>query len=269
MSNQMTVSLIITTYNWPQALSLVLQSAIEQSCLPDEIIVADDGSTSDTQALVQQFSQISPVPVIHAWQEDKGFRLSRSRNNAVKHSKCDYLVFVDGDTVLHKDFIKDHAHFAEKKTFVVGSRVLMPETETKQFFQKNQFTFSLLKSGASNKLNALHLPLLGKMIATAQNTPVERLIFKVRGCNMAFWRADYLAVNGFNQAFCGWGREDSEFALRLFKYGLSMKRVKFAAIQYHLYHPENDRTGLDENDVILQKMLSSDSYTCEEGIAQL
>lgn len=269
MSNRPSISLIITTYNWPQALALVLQSAIKQSLLPDEIIVADDGSTSETQELVQQFSQTSPVPIIHAWQEDKGFRLSRSRNNAVKQARGDYLIFVDGDTVLHKDFVKDHARFAEKQTFVVGSRVLMPEDETKRFFQQNQFTFSLFKSGASNKLNALHVPFLGQIIAEARNAPIEQLIFKVRGCNMAFWRSDYLAVNGFNQAFCGWGREDSEFALRLFKYGLSMKRVKFAAIQYHLYHPENDRTGLDENDEILQQMLSSDGYTCESGINQI
>lgn len=267
--SRMTVSLIITTYNWPKALALVLQSAIEQSRLPDEIIVADDGSTEETAILVQQFTQASPVPVIHAWQEDEGFRAARSRNNAVAKSTGEYLIFVDGDTVLHKAFVADHLRFAERSTFTVGSRVLMSEATTENAFLKEAFAFSFRRTEADNKLNAVHFPLLSWLYARKRKTPIEKWIFKVRSCNMAVWRSDYFAVNGFNQDFCGWGREDSEFALRLFKYGLAMKRLKFAAVQYHLYHQENDRDSLSKNDERLKAMISSTDYYCRHGIDQL
>lgn len=264
-----TVSLIIPTYNWVPALDLVLQSVKKQRYVPDEVIIADDGSTAETASLIQRHQADFPVPLIHAWQADLGFRAARSRNNGVAHSRGDYLIFVDGDTVLHRDFVADHIYFAKAKHFTVGSRVLMPERTTQDFFAHNQFDFSLLKTAADNRLNALHCPRLARLYAKSVREPITQWIFKVRSCNMGVWRSDYEAVNGFNHQFCGWGREDSEFALRLFKKGLSMRRLKFAAIQYHLYHQENDRSRLQSNDDILATTLAAESYRCADGLAEL
>lgn len=266
--NSVSVSLIISTYNWPEALQLVLQSALQQKRMPEEIIIADDGSTQKTADCIRLFQKKSPIPIIHAWQEDNGFRAAKSRNNGVLNSRGDYLIFVDGDTILHTNFIADHLVLAEKNVFTVGSRVLLQAKETQQYLQSQTFSFSWF-STADNKLNALHCLALARKLAKKQCNPIETLIFKVRSCNMAVWRQDYLAVNGFNQDFCGWGREDSEFALRLFKKGLSMKRIKCATIQYHLYHQENDRSQLNQNDDLLNNTLNTLDYRCKNGLDQL
>lgn len=262
------VSLIITTYNRPDALSLVLRSAAAQKRLPEEVIVADDGSGAETFAVIEKFQKNFPCPLKHAWQEDAGFRLARSRNNAVRQADGEYLVFIDGDTVLHPQFIADHLRLAEKNVFTVGSRVLLDEKATQAALAAQQFRFSFLETGAAGKIKALHLPQLGNMLYRPKNQPVHKLIFKIRGCNMGFWREDCAAVNGFNQQMEGWGREDSEFAARLFKKGLSLKALKFAAIQYHLYHAENDRAALPKNDAILQQTLAQNGFRCADGLVQ-
>lgn len=264
-----TVALIISTYNWTSALDLVIQSALEQSRRADEIIIADDGSDSATAALIENYRQQAATPIIHAWQADEGFRAARSRNNAAKHASSDYLIFIDGDTVLHQHFIADHLRFAAVDTFVVGSRVLLDKAVTTAYFKQQQFDFSIFTTAADNKLNAVHLPIFTKLFCRSRRHPLQKLIFKVRSCNMAVWRRDYFAVNGFNHAFCGWGREDSEFALRLFKKGLAMRRLKFAAIQYHLYHRENDRNRLQTNDELLAATLDNADYRCLDGIDSL
>ena len=128
----MKLTLIITTYNWPEALLLVIKSVRLQSILPDEIIIADDGSTKETREVVNSFKNDVLMNIIFSWQEDKGFRAARSRNNAIIRSTGDYIILIDGDTILHTNFIKEHIDHAESGFFVQGSRVLLSEKETKK-----------------------------------------------------------------------------------------------------------------------------------------
>ena len=104
----MKLTLIITTYNWPESLLLVLKSIEFQTILPDEVIIADDGSTRETYDLINNFKKKSNLKILHSWQEDIGFRAARSRNNAIHISSGEYIVLIDGDSVLHPQFIKDH-----------------------------------------------------------------------------------------------------------------------------------------------------------------
>ena len=85
-------SLIIATYNWPEALNLVLLSIQKQTILPNEIIIADDGSSSKTQMLIADFQKIFSIPLIHVWHEDKGFRLAKIRNKAIKIANFSYII---------------------------------------------------------------------------------------------------------------------------------------------------------------------------------
>ena len=107
-TDQIDCSLVITTYNSPDVLDLALLSALAQSEFPCEIIVADDGSTNDTAMLVEAYRVASRIPVVHVWQEDCGFRAAASRNRAIAAARGSYIVIVDGDMLLHRDFIKDH-----------------------------------------------------------------------------------------------------------------------------------------------------------------
>src|SRR6478736_8947 len=104
----MRTSLVLTTYNWKQALDLCLDSVTRQRVLPDEVVVADDGSRPDTGELVRERAKDFPCPLIHAWQADSGFRAARVRNLGTAASSGDYVVFVDGDMILHPEFIADH-----------------------------------------------------------------------------------------------------------------------------------------------------------------
>src|SRR5687767_6249148 len=114
----MTTSLSIATYNWPSALELSLQSVLAQSVLPAEILIADDGSGEDTRRLIERYQVNFPVPLIHVWQPDEGFQLARIRNKAISVSKGDYILQIDGDVILHPQFIKDHIRFARRNCYV-------------------------------------------------------------------------------------------------------------------------------------------------------
>ena len=119
----MKTALLISTYNWPEALELVLKSILKQSQFPDEILIADDGSKEDTRSLIESYKNKIAIPVIHFWQEDEGFKKSHILNKAIANSKVDYIIQIDGDCIMHKDFVKDHISRAEESVFLFGSRV--------------------------------------------------------------------------------------------------------------------------------------------------
>ena len=260
-SQDLTCSLVITTYNWPEALDLCLLSALDQSERPLEIIVADDGSTSETSSLVKHHSSAAPVPVRHVWQEDRGYRLSASRNRAVAAARGDYIVIVDGDMMLNRDFIRDHRKMARKGSFIQGSRVLLSQENTVTRLKTKNIRVSLFEKGLANRKNALRLPLLSRLL-----TVKSRSLKGIRGCNISFFRVDCIRVNGFNEEFTGWGREDSEFAVRMINSGILRQNVRFSAIAAHLWHAENPRHALPENDRLLEEAIMEKRTRCVNGI---
>ena len=259
----MNISLIITTYNWKEALELSLKSALTQVVKPLEIIVADDGSAADTAVLIKKIAAGSSVSVIHSWQRDMGFRLAVSRNKAIARAHGDYIVLIDGDILLEKHFISDHMRFSRPDHFVQGTRVLLNKQLSRQILQEKRLTASFCTQGVENKKNCLRSRVLASVFSFR-----SRRISGVRTCNFAFWRKDAIAINGFNEEFVGWGREDSEFTARLINYGLVRQNIKFNALAYHLHHPMNDRSNLDENDRLLQKTIQQKCTYCEKGINQ-
>ena len=128
----MSISLIVTTYNRPEALLLVLKSIEFQTLPPSEVIVADDGSDDKTKNLISDFNLLSELRIIHSFQEDLGFRAAESRNKAISISKSEYIILVDGDVVLHPEFVFDHFKNAKLGFFIQGSRVLLKEKKNKR-----------------------------------------------------------------------------------------------------------------------------------------
>ena len=119
----MKTSIIVSTYNWPQALQICLGSILKQTVLPDEIVIADDGSTGETRRLIEEMQDKSNVPIAHVWHEDTGFRRTTIMNKAIARASGDYILQVDGDVILSPHFVSDHLELAEKNYFVCGSRV--------------------------------------------------------------------------------------------------------------------------------------------------
>jgi glycosyltransferase involved in cell wall biosynthesis len=263
MKNNLSVSLIVTTYNRPDALRVVLFSLLKQSSLPLEIIVADDGSTPETGILTDSLKQLFSIPVYHCWQEDKGFRLSAIRNKAIAMSSGNYIVMIDGDMMLHRHFIRDHIRIATKGKFVQGRRVLVSEQLTDSLLSMRKTFLFPLSRGITNRMNACCCCLLSPMVSILLSKQEHT---SVRGCNMGFWKKDMLNVNGFNEAFREWGREDSEFVVRMMNSGIKRKDLRLGGVAYHLWHQENDKSKLPSNDSILKHTIDRKLKYCSDGI---
>ncbi len=258
----MKISLIITTYNWPEALKAVLDSVLQQTRMPDEVIIADDGSTAATEQLVTHYQSLFPVPLLHSWQQDKGFRLARSRNKAIEMASNDYIVMIDGDMVLEKRFIHDHKYHAEPGHFITGKRVKM-NAKLSQLVQQKKSQPHLLSTGISRGRElAIRCQPLAKLLSKKTTHSTEG----IHGCNLAFWRQDVLNINGFNEEFEGWGPEDKEFAQRMINAGTLRKLTKFTTVAYHLDHQESCRKLLQKNDDIFQRSIRQKATWCRVGI---
>ncbi|MDH2997493.1 glycosyl transferase [Pasteurellaceae bacterium LFhippo2] len=271
-NQRLTTALIITTYNRPDALEAVLESVKHQRVLPDEVIIADDGSNDETCAVVERFKTELSMPVKHAWQEDTGFRLAESRNRALAMAESDYIVIIDGDMVMHPEFIADHKKAAKKGLFVQGSRVVLTEEKTAKLLENPtayrvlRFYEKGLEKRLEKRLSAVNIPFVSNLILSKEK---RDWYHGIRGCNMAFFRDEALAINGFNSDFVGWGREDSEFVARFFNNGGKRANLKFAAIAYHLWHNEATRASLPENDKLLENAISQKLVWCNNGVKQI
>ena len=257
----MSVSLSITTYNWPESLILVLMSIENQTIMPQEVIIADDGSTVETKEGLTKFQKDSELNIIHSWQEDNGFRAAKSRNKAIAKSSGDYIIFIDGDIILHPKFVQDHVNNAKVGYFMQGSRVLLSQDITEQIIISNRISFSFFSKGMKGRKNSIHSNFLSKIFSTKKN-----YLRGIKTCNFALFRQDFINVNGFNNEFEGWGREDSEFVVRLFNTGINRKSLRFNAIQYHLWHKDIDRKHLDYNNQLLQNSIKQKLKVCKKGI---
>lgn len=257
----MRTALIIVTYNWPEALELVLLSVLNQSVFPYEIIIADDGSTKETKQLVQNYFKKSKLKIQYIWQEDNGFRKTCILNKAVAASESDYIIQIDGDILLHKHFIKDHISNAKQGYFIHASRVFLNKNLTNEVITKKYYNFSFLKIGIRNRLNNIRSHLLSAIFSNRNYN-----LKGTRGCNFSFWKHNFIYVNGYNEDMKGWGKEDTELSVRLMNIGVTKYKLKCLAICYHLYHNSSSKKGLEMNNAILAETISTNKISCLNGI---
>ncbi len=267
----MLCSLIVTTYNRPDALGAVLRGLRIQTDRAFEIIVADDGSTEDTAALLAQYTASGELSVRHFWQPDRGFRAGAARNQAVRMAKGEYLVFLDGDCIPRPGFVAAQRQLAEKGCFVAGNRILLNPALTSTLLAQGTpcHTWSLARWGRvrwGGGINRL-LPLLRLPGDAWRKTHPQRWQ-GARTCNLAIWRNDLLAVNGFDERYTGWGHEDADLVVRLIRAGVQRKDGRFATTVLHLWHAENDRSHLADNERRLTEILSATTTRAVLGLDQ-
>lgn len=263
------ISVIVSTYNWPRALEIVLDSLACQDERGFEVVVADDGSTPDTGELVAARAVDFPVPLRHVWQEDQGYRLSASRNRAVAASRGDYLLFLDGDCPVRANFLSTHRRLARPGWFVAGNRILLGSTLTAAVLAGGRpvylYTFlEFLLARRCGEVNRL-LPLF-RLPDGCFRRLAPRSWHKAIGCNIAVWREDFYRVNGFDENFVGWGHEDAEFVGRLINSGIYRKDGRFAAPVLHLWHRLNDRADKAGNLRRLHEQLAKKITRAELGV---
>lgn len=251
--DSMKISVILSTYNRPKALQVVLDALGRQDDHNFEVIVADDGSGTETRDVVNAMATKWPqCNIQHVWHEKKGFRLARIRNLACKVCTGKYLVFLDGDCIPPPDFLSRHRALSEEGWAVYSQRILATKSYTELIeensillFDENYwkyFNFFLLaiKKHINRASPAFSLP------CTFWRNRSPRSWDKIRGCNWAIWRNDYEAVNGSDESFEGWGAEDKDLAVRLINNGIKLKDGRNYSFVLHLWHPQASR---DRNDV--------------------
>lgn len=262
---KISTSLNVSTYNWPAALELCLLSIKALKVLPDEVIITDDGSTDSTRQLIHDIRKDFPVPIKHVWQPDEGFQLAKIRNKGIAASSYEYIIQIDGDLILHPMFIADHIAIAKKGHFVSGSRVILGSQYSESLLKAKEIDVSVFHTDVKNRPNGYRIGLLSNYLAGRYK---KNNLFYMRGCNMAFWRDTLVKVNGYNEEFTGWGREDNEIAVRMINNGIKKRFVKFGAIVYHLFHPEAQRAGFNINEELLAEAIATKSTICKKGLDQ-
>ena len=245
------ISILLATYNWPEALKLCLESLATQSDPDFEIIIADDGSTESTKQVIDTFKTLHPLAITHLWQEDQGFRKTKILNKAIEVAKGDYLVFLDGDCIVQPDFVARHRQLAQKGFLVTGSRVLLNEKLTQDLLAwKNwsfeRFSATLLSKRLSGGINK-YWPLKIKLGNGAWRDYKKFVWRRIKGCNMACWKTDAQAIDGFDETMTGWGHEDADFVFRLQGHHIKRKSGSWSTEVLHLFHPIHDQSNAAEN----------------------
>jgi glycosyltransferase involved in cell wall biosynthesis len=265
----MRCAVIVPTYNRPDALAAVLEGYLAQDDADFELVVADDGSTAETKAVVESFASRAPFPIRHVWQEDLGFRVAAARNRGVAATSADYIIFTDGDCIPPPWFVAAHKRLAQRGHFLSGNRILMSEAFTRQVLDaklpvQRWGRLKWLTARIAGRINRW-LPLV-RLPDLAIRRRVRQGWKGIMSCNISMWREDLVKVNGVDESFSGWGMEDSDLVVRLYRAGVRHKSARFAAPVFHLWHRENDRGRLAENRRRFEEAMRSGRVRAEQGL---
>jgi GT2 family glycosyltransferase len=243
------VSVVISTYNRPKALNLALAGLSRQRLQPQQILIGDDGSGPETEAVIRRWAQ-QGLPIEHLWHEDVGYRKTIIMNKALANVRTSRCVFLDGDCVPLAGFVEDHVRYAQADRILAGPRILASAS----------FSAALESIGPSSLNFTPTTWLLHRLSGNVNRlTPLIRLPDGgwrnknprkwelVRGCNFSVESKHLLEVGGFEESLHGWGPDDSDIAVRLINLGLQVKSLRFAAPVLHLWHKEEDRGNLQRN----------------------
>ena len=270
-TDSLEITVIVSTYNRPDALDLALLALAEQDYRNFEVIIADDGSSETTTSLIRGHQLSKRRSLHHVWQPDNGFRKAGIHNQAILKAAGEYVVFLDGDCIARTDWLSKHASLARRKKFVTGSKIKLSPAFTNEVLT-NRFLLhqSTLKSGAWMRLTGranhfLNFTSLPDGLWRHYKPKSSRRMY---GCNMAVWTADLKAVGGFDERYEGWGSEDRDLAARLINTGIYRKEGRFATDVFHLWHQEADRSRKNHNRHLLQTVVDSGASYAVKGLGQ-
>ncbi|WP_178983883.1 glycosyltransferase family 2 protein [Winogradskyella helgolandensis] len=259
MQSNLQATIIISTYNKPEWLKLVLFSFDIQTTKKFEIIVADDGSDKRTKTVIDLFTERTDLKVIHVWQEDDGFQKTKILNKAIVTSNADYLIFTDGDCIARKDFVETHLKLRQLRKALSGGYFKLTEDVSKKI---NTQVISDQKCYEKDWLIAEGQPATFKMNKlTTSNAKANFLNFitptkaTFDGMNVSCWKSDILAVNGFDERM-KYGGEDREVGERMMHNGIKFLQIRYSAVCVHLHH---DRPYKNEEALLLNKKIRQET----------
>lgn len=250
-------SILLATYQWPEALAMVLSGLLTQSERRFEVMIVDDGSDERTKKTIEEYRARAFFPIHHFWQENKGFRKSRILNQGIRAAVGDTLIFLDGDCVPHREFVAQHVALQDPHHYVAGRRVDLSREFTERLDPAQ------IEKGALNGVASGLFRLWMDSLRKTGSTPFHRAymvknplfrkicglerVVDLKGCNFSASRAHMLAIDGFDESYEGYGREDTDVELRLQNLGLKIKSGKNLCLQFHLWHQSRAFTPVNED----------------------
>lgn len=268
------IGVIISTYNNPIYLERVLDGYAHQTRLPNEVIIADDGSKEETRRLIEKFAASAPFPVKHIWHPDHGFQKCTILNQAIVASESAYLIFTDHDCIPREDFVATHQKHAASGAFLSGGYSKLPR-QTSDIICLQRIPFEQIFRLSWLRQNGLRLSFRNSKLfrSPAYAWLMNRLTpanASWNGCNSSGWRSDLVAINGFNQDM-QYGGLDRELGERLNNYGVHGKQIRYSAIVLHLYHerPYKTEATMDKNHHIRKNVRQTGIIQTPNGIIRI
>jgi glycosyltransferase involved in cell wall biosynthesis len=231
------LSVVIAVYNRAEILELVLASLVRQTLRDFEVVVADDGSGPEIADAISRYQPRFPRPIVHEWHEDDGFRKTIVVNRAVTRTSADYLVFVDGDCILHRRFLERHFKRRRERRVLTGRRVMLDRELTGRLDEGDVLTgrierpwFWLGHCGRNDCKHGFYVPaMFGPRNRRRRN-------YEILGSNFSLHKDEFMGVNGYDERIVGRGLEDNNLCTRLINGGAEVKSIAFEALQYHCFH---------------------------------
>ena len=262
-------AVVVSTYNRPKALDLVLRGLFAQKIQARQIVVGDDGSTEETRDVVESWKSRG-LPVEHCWHEDRGYRKSIIMNQAMRMVNQPLSIFTDGDCVPLEGFVRDHVGYAESGHILAGPRMLASAALTRRLESGvesclRRSIFWWLGQRACGNINRL-LPLIHLPDGAWRKSAPTKWEW-VRGCNFSVETKQIWRVGGFEENLFGWGPDDSDIAVRMINAGVRVKSLRFAAPVLHLWHKEESRVTLEQNLAYLHAALAEKRTRASAGFS--
>lgn len=272
----MKISVIVPTYNRPQALKLCLLSLAQQSVFPHEVMIADDGSTSETRDAVTEMQQSLErfFPIQHVWQEDIGFRKPRILNETVRRTTGEYLVFIDGDCMAHRHFLRSHVERSDPNAILGGKRVDIGKQLTERLLHEGTVLNSLSPRLVLDSLGGNSRKV--EEAIRIKNPLLRRLLHRDRisddgiwGCNFSLYKSLFVDINGCDEDFADGSLEDNDLGIRVINQGKQVRSVRCLAIVFHLWHPSSwsfESEKFRRNYDIIRRRIENKEQACANGI---
>jgi glycosyltransferase involved in cell wall biosynthesis len=267
----MSLSVILTTYDSPEWLEMVLWGYAAQDTREFEIVIADDGSGPETRAVIDRMGDETDLTIVHVWHEDRGFRKCEILNKAILASSSDYLVFSDGDCIPRHDFLAQHRRLRRSGHFLSGGYIRLPLPISRAITREH-----ILAGRATDPtwLRSHGLKPTRKVLRLLGGSRLGRLLDAVtptrptwNGHNASAWREDLLAANGYDERMV-WGGLDRELGERLENAGVRGVQIRHRAVVVHLDHPRGyaSEEGVRGNALVREETRRTRRTRTEDGL---
>jgi GT2 family glycosyltransferase len=277
--NVPTVSIVVATYEWPEALDLVLRALHEETDASVDVVVADDGSGPTTTATVERWTAIFGERLRYARQDDEGWRQARIRNLGALHAQGDFLVFLDGDCLVRPGFLRAVRRAATPGRFLGSKRLHLSQELSTRVLQERLPVWRRSVAGwllrSPRELFSSHreagrpgvlLPLRDRRLPWQEHERDFVPPYDAYGFFFGVSRDDFERTNGFDMRFEGWGGEDVDLAARLRIHGLTCCWPGPSATMIHLWHlPRKARS----NAALLAETHASSHIRATFGLREL